>query len=68
MVRSGHKNSNKTLSNLFDLISLEQNEIQMIEEFKNSIYKLKAGWAKFNYNGEGMVFVMRHFEQIQTGC
>lgn len=56
MVRSGHKNSNKTLSNLFDLISLEQNEIQMIEEFKNSIYKLKAGWAKFNYNGEGMVF------------
>lgn len=56
MVRSGHKNSNKTLSNLFDLISLEQNEIQMIEEFKNSIYKLKAGWAKFNYNGEGIVF------------
>lgn len=56
MVRSSHKNSNKTLSNIFDLISPQQNELQMIDVFKDSIYKLKTGWAKFNYNGEGMVF------------
>lgn len=56
MVRSSHKNSNKTLSNIFDLISPKQNELQMIDAFKDSIYKLKTGWAKFNYNGEGMVF------------
>lgn len=56
MVRSSHKNSNKTLSNIFDLISPQQNELQMIDVFKDSIYKLKTGWAKFTYNGEGMVF------------
>lgn len=56
MVRSSHKNSNKTLSNIFDLISPQQNELHMIDVFKDSIYKLKTGWAKFNYNGEGMVF------------
>lgn len=56
MVRSSHKNSNKTLSNIFDLISPQQNELDMIDVFKDSIYKLKTGWAKFNYYGEGMVF------------
>ncbi len=56
MVRSSHKNSNKTLSNIFDLISPQQNELNMIDAFKDSIYKLKTGWAKFNYYGEGMVF------------
>lgn len=42
--------------NIFDLISPQQNELQMINVFKDSIYKLKTGWAKFNYYGEGMVF------------
>ena len=56
MVRSRHKNSNKTLSNIFDLISPQQNELNMIDAFKDSIYKLKTGWAKFNYYGEGMIF------------
>lgn len=56
MVRSSHKNSNKTLSNIFDLISPQQNELNMIDVFKDSIYKLKTGWAKFNYYGEGMIF------------
>ena len=56
MVRPGHKNSNKTVYNIFDMISEEENETEKIELFRNSVYELKTGWARFVYDHKGMVY------------
>lgn len=55
MVHPNHRNSNKTVFNIFDMVSGQENDPQSIEEFKKSVYQLKTGWAKFLYNGEGLV-------------
>lgn len=56
LVRPEHRNSNKTVSNLFDMIPESENHKQMLDVFRESIYELKSGWAKFIYEGEGQVF------------
>lgn len=56
MVRSGHKNSNKTVYNIFDMISEEENEPEKIELFRDSVHALKTGWARFVYDNQGMVY------------
>lgn len=56
MVRSRHRNSNKTIQNLFDLIPKEENDEQVIQQLRESILGLKSGWARFYDNGVGLVF------------
>lgn len=56
MVRPGHRNSNKTVANLFDMISAQDNDAELLETFKQSIYEQKSGWARFVYNNTGLVF------------
>ncbi len=56
MVRSRHRNSNKTIQNLFDIIPAKENEAQVIQQFRDSIKELKSGWAKFYDHGTGVVF------------
>lgn len=56
MVRSSHRNSNKTMSNLFDMISETENDPDMIRLFRKSINDLRSGWASFTYKGDGMIF------------
>lgn len=56
MVRSRHRNSNKTIQNLFDLIPAQENDVQIIQQFRDSILELKSGWARFYDNGAGVVF------------
>lgn len=57
LVRSSHKNSNKTANNLFDMISEKENDGQMLQAFKESIQKMRSGWAKFTYDKKvGVVF------------
>lgn len=57
MVRPGHRNSNKTVHNLFDMVSGQKgNSPQMVEAFRESVGGLKSGWAKFLYDGTGTVF------------
>lgn len=56
MVHPNHRNSNKTVFNIFDMVSgQEDNELQAIETFQASVFQLKTGWAKFLYNEEGIV-------------
>lgn len=55
-VRAGHKNSNKTIRNLFDMISKGENDPQTMAQFKKSIYERRSGWATFTYGQRGMVF------------
>ncbi|MDE6889438.1 MAG: response regulator [Eubacterium sp.] len=56
MVRSRHRNSNKTIQNLFDLIPKEENDEQVIQQLRESILGLKSGWARFYDQGVGLVF------------
>ena len=63
MVRPRHRNSNKTFSNLFDMISDQGNDPAMVEMFRESIKNRKNGWAKFYDRGIGMVFC---YEPLRT--
>ena len=56
MVRYAHKNSNKTNNTLFEMISGQGNDEIIIEKFKKSIYNLRTGWAKFNYEDDKFLF------------
>ncbi len=62
MVRSGHRNSNKTVSNLMDIIDTGENDAKAIEEFRRSIGSAHTGWARFNYGGKGMVLCFEPLE------
>lgn len=64
MVRPLHKNSNKTVSNMFDMISETENDGQMKALFQDSLFRHKTGWAKFTYDNTGMVFC---YEPLQAG-
>lgn len=56
MVRSEHRNSNKTVYNLFDMVAGPENDPQVLAQFEQSVQQLKTGWARFSYNGTGLVF------------
>lgn len=56
MARPWHKNSNKTMHSLFDLIPQEGSDPEMVRQFQDSIWDLKTGWAKFGRQDSGMVF------------
>ena len=56
MVRPRHKNGNKTIYNIFDMISKNENDAQEIHAFRQSIQNLETSWAKFNSDGQGLVF------------
>lgn len=63
MVRPGHKNSNQTMQNLFDLMSEEENDIRQMDAFKKNVHDLKTGWASF-FCGETEMFFC--YEPLRT--
>lgn len=56
LIRPPHPNSNKTVQNLFDMLSVTENEQGQLEKFALSLEDMKTGWAVFSYQGEGTVF------------
>ena len=64
MVRPAHRNSNKTVSGLFDMLDEEGNEEPVVEDFQASIYDLRTGWARFKAGGEQQVF---SYEPLKAG-
>ena len=56
LIRSKHRNSNRTFKNLFDLIDLSGNDAKTIESFKASLSKRDKGVALFNYQDSSNVF------------
>lgn len=56
MVRPRHKNGNKTIYNIFDMISKNENNTEEIHAFRQNIQNLETGWAKFNSDGQGLIF------------
>lgn len=56
LIRTNHKNANRTFQNLFDIIDLEKNNNADIESFKNSLAHQQKGIALFNYHDNTNVF------------
>ena len=56
LVRSQHRNSNRTMQNLFDIIDLEGNDAQTVGSFRAALEDGKQGVARFQYQDEEYVF------------
>lgn len=62
MVRSTNKNSNRTASNLFDIIGQSGNSERDITDFKENMRDSKSGATRFVFNGEDYVFAFAPVE------
>lgn len=56
LIRSQHRNSNRTFQNLFDIIDLQGNDEQAVRSFQQSLAQGKRGVAQFKYQQDNYVF------------
>ncbi len=56
LIRSLHRNSNRTFQNLFDIIDLQNNAPQELDSFRRALEEGKRGVARFRYRTEDYVF------------
>lgn len=56
LVRTNHKNANRTMQNLFDIIDLEGNDKGTIQSFEDAFSHHQKGYALFNYHDDKNVF------------
>lgn len=65
LIRSRHRNSNRTFQNLFDIIDLQGNNAQEIKVFEDSLKQGMKGVARFIYQKEDYVFCYVPMENAQ---
>lgn len=56
LIRSQHRNSNRTFQNLFDIIDLQGNDEQAVQSFQQSLARGNRGVAQFQYQQDNYVF------------
>lgn len=56
LIRSQHRNSNRTFQNLFDIIDLQGNPQKEVQSFRDALESGKKGVARFRYQDEDYVF------------
>ncbi|WP_262397680.1 response regulator [Zongyangia hominis] len=56
LIRSQHRNSNRTFRNLFDIVDLQGNAAGAVRSFKDALRTGKQGVAQFRYQKEDYVF------------
>lgn len=56
LIRSLHRNSNRTFQNLFDIIDLQGNDMEKLNAFREALEEGKRGVASFQYQEESYVF------------
>ncbi|MDO4275811.1 MAG: response regulator [Eubacteriales bacterium] len=56
LIRSLHRNSNRTFQNLFDIIDLQGNDTDEIQSFQTALKKGQKGVARFEYQKENYIF------------
>lgn len=56
LIRSLHKDSNRTFQNLFDIINLQGNDEARLASFKQRLKEEKTGAAQFRYQDEEYIF------------
>lgn len=64
LVRSQHRNSNRTFQNLFDIIDLQGNDAEAVHSFAAALEQGKKGVARFNYRKEAYVFCYVPMETV----
>ncbi|WP_294147848.1 response regulator [uncultured Clostridium sp.] len=56
LIRPPHPGSNKTIKNVFDMLSDVRNSPEEVETFRNALEGSGKGWTVFTYQGEKNVF------------
>lgn len=56
LIRSLHKNSNRTIQNLFDMINMEGNNEALSSDVKEQLSLKHSGATQFFYKGEDYIF------------
>lgn len=56
LIRTDHKNANRTMQNLFDIIDLEGNEKTTIQSFETALSNHQKGYALLSYHNDTNVF------------
>lgn len=56
LIRSPHPRSNKTVQNLLDMLSSQNNDSKALALFADSLKSAETGWTIFTYEGERTVF------------
>ena len=56
MIRSRHRNSNRTFQNLFDIVDLQGNDPEQVRAFRAALAEGQQGVARFRYRDEEYVF------------
>ncbi len=56
LIRSQHRNSNRTFHNLYDIIDLQGNDEDEVRTFREAMQEGKRGVARFRYQKEDYVF------------
>ena len=64
LIRSLHRNSNRTFQNLFDIIDLQGNDAKEVARFRSALQDRKRGVARFEYQAEDYVFCYVPMEQV----
>ncbi|RDB61945.1 GGDEF-domain containing protein [Gordonibacter sp. 28C] len=56
IVRSQHRDSNRTFSSIYDIVGFEGNDQAAVESFRNALERNARGVALFSYLGDEYVF------------
>lgn len=56
IVRSTHRNSNRTISNVYDIVESEGNDAEVVASFRSALEQGKRGVAQFTYREQDYVF------------
>ena len=56
VMRSQHRNSNRTFSNIYDIVGYEGNDEADVESFRAALEQNARGVALFSYHGDDYVF------------
>ncbi len=64
LIRSTHKNSNRTFPNIFDVIEKDNNDSQLLERFRSSMLAGHNGAVKLKFDGEDYIFAYSPFTTI----
>ena len=64
LVRSSHKNSSRSINNIFDVIDVNGNDDEELQAFRDALGSQQKGSARFMYRGEMYVYTYAPVESI----
>jgi HD-GYP domain-containing protein (c-di-GMP phosphodiesterase class II) len=68
IIRSQDKQSNRTLKNIYDVISLDSNSEDSVEQLQKAIEQHKNGVMEFDFDGQFFVFAVASIDRADDWC